>query len=256
MSFVPDMDQWVNTHFVDVPALIEIEVGPLAGKSVLDVGCGEMLISLGMLGRGAASVTALDIKPVAPLIEGATQRIEKAGFSIRDRLNHLNPMQYAGVKMPFPDNTFDIIVSWGVFEHITDVLGVLREIRRTLKPDGVSFIKVYPWFHSFYGSHLSDYTPESFSHLIYDRSQMRTIVEANVDSNPQLGADFVLGHLWEEYETLNGYSANMFYRAVKEAGFSRDVWKLISHVHDLSKAPPGVELSELMISGTETLLHK
>ncbi len=85
---------------------------------------------------------------------------------------------------------------------------------------------------------------------------MRKIVEANANSNPQLDRDFVLGHMWDEFTTLNGYSANMFYRAVKQAEFSSDVWKLISYQHDLSKAPPDNELSDLMISGTETILRK
>lgn len=60
----------------------------------------------------------------------------------------------------------------------------------------------------------------------------------------------------DEYLTLNRYSANMFYRDVKAAGFTRDVWTLLSHQRDLSDAPPGYELSDLIVNGTDTLLFK
>ena len=44
-----------------------------------------------------------------------------------------------------------------------------------------------------------------------------------------------------------------FHRA---AGFSRDIWTLISRQHDLTDAPPGYELSQLMVSGSDTILYK
>jgi SAM-dependent methyltransferase len=45
--------------------------------------------------------------------------------------------------IPFPDNTFDLIISDQVFEHVLEQHQALREIHRVLKPQGVS-IHVMP----------------------------------------------------------------------------------------------------------------
>jgi len=39
-------------------------------------------------------------------------------------------------KLPYPDNTFDEVYSYDLFEHLTNPLFFLRESKRVLKPDG------------------------------------------------------------------------------------------------------------------------
>jgi SAM-dependent methyltransferase len=41
-----------------------------------------------------------------------------------------------GVRLPFPDGSFDLAISFDVFEHIRDTDGHLREVRRVLVPGG------------------------------------------------------------------------------------------------------------------------
>jgi 2-polyprenyl-3-methyl-5-hydroxy-6-metoxy-1,4-benzoquinol methylase len=41
--------------------------------------------------------------------------------------------------LPFPDASFDVVVSFGVLEHVPNDSASLAEIRRILKPDGVFF---------------------------------------------------------------------------------------------------------------------
>jgi len=51
-------------------------------------------------------------------------------------------------KLPFADNNFDVITMLAVFEHIDGkkIIGVLREIRRTLKKGGVFVLTTpSPW---------------------------------------------------------------------------------------------------------------
>ena len=45
---------------------------------------------------------------------------------------------YDGHTIPFPDATFDVVFSSNVLEHIKDVNGMMIEIRRVLKVDGVA----------------------------------------------------------------------------------------------------------------------
>ena len=59
---------------------------------------------------------------------------------IAQRLFKLHPPEY---KIPFPDGHFDFIFSDQVFEHIVDRKPALLELKRVLKPDGLS-LHIFP----------------------------------------------------------------------------------------------------------------
>jgi SAM-dependent methyltransferase len=53
--------------------------------------------------------------------------------------------QVAGVELPFPEATFDVVISNHVIEHVGDAQAQSRhlaEIRRVMKPDGVGYLAV------------------------------------------------------------------------------------------------------------------
>lgn len=45
--------------------------------------------------------------------------------------------------MEFADNSFDVVVSHNVFEHLPDPVAVMREVARVLKPGGVAHIHTH-----------------------------------------------------------------------------------------------------------------
>jgi ubiquinone/menaquinone biosynthesis C-methylase UbiE len=47
---------------------------------------------------------------------------------------------YDGAILPFPSNSFDLVYSWFVFEHVPDAGQSLREIVRTMKPGALLFV--------------------------------------------------------------------------------------------------------------------
>lgn len=58
-------------------------------------------------------------------------------FSLNARPDHPRVQAIAGGRIPFPDGHFDVVFSNMVFEHVHDLAGVLAELKRVLKPDGV-----------------------------------------------------------------------------------------------------------------------
>ena len=63
------------------------------------------------------------------------------------QLFHLNlPINYQvgnAEKIDFPDDTFDVIYSFGVIHHTPDIQQAVGEIYRVLKPGGKIYIMIY-----------------------------------------------------------------------------------------------------------------
>lgn len=95
------------------------------GETVLDAGCGEGVLSWYLAERGA-KVTAIDISK--PNVENAQKFLEKKG--VQDRVT---VMQGDAEHLPFPDASFDWVVSSHVLEHLPDFDKGLSEIRRVTK---------------------------------------------------------------------------------------------------------------------------
>ncbi len=105
-------------------------VSPRADLKVLDLGCGYGNALLG-LSEDFTSVSGLDIED--DRVEWSARRVPGADVragSVTD--------------LPWPDDTFDLIVSTDVFEHVDHQLQEqgAREIARTLKPGGHAFVSV------------------------------------------------------------------------------------------------------------------
>jgi len=96
------------------------------GNSVLDVACGTGFGSNYLLNQDAMSVIGADYSDIA--IGYAHTRYSKKGlkFVIVD-----------AQQMPFPDNSFDTVVSMETIEHLPDYQAFLRECKRVLRPGGV-----------------------------------------------------------------------------------------------------------------------
>lgn len=76
-----------------------------------------------------------------------SKRLTESGYSVEaidiDSSNYSQDKvwpitNYDGEHIPFPDEYFDVVFSSNVLEHIPHVFDFQKEIRRVLKPDGVS----------------------------------------------------------------------------------------------------------------------
>jgi SAM-dependent methyltransferase len=71
-----------------------------------------------------------------------------------------------GENIPFSENTFDIVFSTNVLEHVQDPGRVLSEALRVLKPRGVLQI-IYPNYHSYFDGHYNIIHPPILSNNFF-----------------------------------------------------------------------------------------
>ena len=98
----------------------------LAGKRVLDIGCGIGGLDQVLIELGAAHVTAVDV--AAPLIALAQRRIADQRITFQT----IEPEK----PLPFADACFDVVFTKDAWLHVIDKPALLREVHRVLKPGG------------------------------------------------------------------------------------------------------------------------
>jgi len=113
----------------------------IEGSDLFSSGCGSAGDLLVMHQMGAKSVTGVEVDE--ELANLARIRLKSAGdvkFDIST---------YAGRKLPYDDDTFDIITSIHVVEHVGHVRLYLSELLRVLRPGGILFMdcpnRFYPY---------------------------------------------------------------------------------------------------------------
>ncbi len=83
---------------------------------------------------------------------------------------------YDGLKIPYKDESFDIITAYAVIEHVfpPDLDRVVKEIRRVLKKDGLLFIFKCPRTLS-YNEHLAKFIGIKAHDLLFSDKQVRDL---------------------------------------------------------------------------------
>ena len=154
---------------------------PMTEWDVLDVGCGYHFPQVALFHGRVARIEGLDIRRVFfrdPLARQLSLACSSLGVTralygtVYDRLyfteyfRHLQSLagraipfdslrltSYSGGRFPFPSESFDVVISSAVLEHVMDMDSFAHECARVLKPGG--FLDM--WWHSWYcpsGSHV------------------------------------------------------------------------------------------------------
>jgi ubiquinone/menaquinone biosynthesis C-methylase UbiE len=134
------------------PTMFETVPRELQGKKLLDLGCGPGIHAKEYCARGA-EVIGVDISE--EMIKIAKEQAPKATFLKADLL-----------KIPFPNNHFDIITSSYVLDHIEDLNYAATEILRVLKDNGEFIFTIpHPIINMFRDEKEGKYIP---SHYYFD----------------------------------------------------------------------------------------
>jgi ubiquinone/menaquinone biosynthesis C-methylase UbiE len=105
-----------------------------SGKKILEVGVGAGTDFL-QWARAGAIIYGIDLTEES--INHTNHRLELYGYKAED-------LKVADCEnLPYPDNYFDVVFSWGVIHHTPDTEKALNEIYRVCKKDGICKVMIY-----------------------------------------------------------------------------------------------------------------
>jgi ubiquinone/menaquinone biosynthesis C-methylase UbiE len=103
------------------------------GAELLEVGCG-MGDDTAQWAKRGLSVTAVDL--TEPAVECTKFRFKVCGLNGNILMGNAESLE-------FPDNSFDIVYSFGVLHHSPDTYKAIEEVRRLLRAGGLALIMLY-----------------------------------------------------------------------------------------------------------------
>jgi SAM-dependent methyltransferase len=206
-------DDTFRGKFVEVPQIISSwadSFGSLQGKRILDFGCGEGTIALGVAcNYGPKLVVGSDIN-----------REHRACRS--------NAASYAGLK-ELPANlqfeeihrgeisrheAFDFIYSWSTFEHIDQALmaEIIAGLRDKLSDPGHLLVQIAPLYYSPEGSHLWALDFRKWEHLTQQLDHIYSNLYTRLERS-------LAEALWSMFITLNKITAPKLVDEIVKYGF-------------------------------------
>lgn len=184
---------------------------PLANLEVLDLGCycGGKAVAWARR-YGTRKICGVDVLP--SMIEAASRLAFKYMVEAEFRVGFAE-------SIPFPDNSFDAIVSFDVLEHVRKVSQVLSECYRVLRRRGRAYLIFPPYFHPT-ENHLSLVTKTPCVHYLFSG---KTLARAHSEIVEQRKEHWYYRppdlQPWERCHGVNGTGVNEFDKLVKQSGF-------------------------------------
>ncbi|HEX5132757.1 MAG TPA: class I SAM-dependent methyltransferase [Candidatus Krumholzibacteria bacterium] len=182
----------------------------LAGRRVLDVGCGlgGKTVAYAECGARAVGLDILDAN-----VEQSRRYADGTGadvdFVVAD-----------AARIPVRDAAFDTVVANDAMEHFADPASALAEMARTVVKGGGIWIFFTPHYSPL-GSHLYDYVYTPWCHLLFTRAQLaaairRILAERSPDASTG-DVDARVAEIMQSYQSdLNHMSIHRFTAIVRK----------------------------------------
>jgi len=231
---------WFYIHFAHAARTIVSYIcgdSPLLKGHILDVGCGDGITDLGI---------ALRLAPQRLVGIDPFKGFERLPQILKD--NHLGHVRLPGNlefmaedanALPFPDDSFDAVISWGSVEHMAGgYRRALLEMRRVLKPDGLLFVTP-GLFYSNIGHHLGEFSDEPFFHLTKSHEEVRDLVlngePRRIDRSGHIATP---QEYWQWYNELNRITVPKFEEELRALDF--EPWRIALRVDQLVEYRKGM----------------
>jgi SAM-dependent methyltransferase len=243
-----DPQVWFHEHYNEaadqILEFLETDGRTLDGVKVTDIGAGDGIIDLGLANKGRPSMlVGYDVRPTD--VDALRRTAEAAG--VADAWPECLSFAESEVdRLPAPDQFFDVAVTWSVFEHVTHPVRMLSEISRVLRPGGVLFLQLWPFFYSEHGGHLWPHYDEPFPHLLRTDEEVRAYLVGRRATDPTRDAG-------DEYESLNRITLDDLQRALLRAELTTVKLELLTNAIHIPVALSHLPLSHLGIAGVKLL---
>ncbi len=188
------------------------------GKIVLDYGCGIGGKTIYYATRGPKLAIGVDFYRDHQI---AADYAKTKNLPLQFR--YLRKEHHA---IDLEDESVDVVVSSSVFEHLANVAGTLKEIRRILKPGGLLLNRWNP-YRTRHGSHLNAAIGVPFAHLLLSEKDLLSVCFVEFarrfrdSAHPRTTARYSINDfLREKYSLeLNFMSIKEMRASVPKAGF-------------------------------------
>jgi ubiquinone/menaquinone biosynthesis C-methylase UbiE len=135
LSFDPEVSRQVEAVYgtpdvVEQRRVVRAALALRAGDRVLDVGVGPGLLAAEMAAEVGPTGRICGIDVSDSMLAIASTRVEVPDGP------RIELEQASATRIPYPAESFDVVVSTQVFEYLEDVAGALDEVRRVLRPAG------------------------------------------------------------------------------------------------------------------------
>ena len=151
--------------------------------NILDAGCGFGGTLLAVA-KNFPDAQCVGIDMSDPLLEMARQTAVSDGLEERVQFEKADVQE-----IPYPDDSFDVLISTNVLHHVADPLAMLHEIERVLAPEGMLYIA------DIRRSWLAGLFDKAFREAMDYGEVLSLLYEAGLPREP-----FVSGFLWWRYE--------------------------------------------------------
>lgn len=235
LSWKRGAQDWFFKHFdhaARTTASYLLGDSPLLRGRILDVGCGDGITDLGLALRWQPQ-ELVGIDPFR-----GYERLPQIACDARlpaDALPaNLRFLPASANAIPFADDHFDVVVSWGSLEHIVGGYAqALAEIRRVLRPGGL--LMAHPGlYYSDVGNHLGEFRfaqEEPYVHLKRSREWLRErVLASEPERMDRCGDDATPAQYWQWFTELNPITVHGFEQELRAAGF--EPWRVALRTHD------------------------
>jgi len=241
-----------------------LDDSPLLKGKILDVGCGDGITALGVFLRKRPQLfVGIDLEGN---FSELPRMMRENGLSLDTLPENLVLRQLDANRLPYPDNYFDVVLSWASLEHIAGGhLQTLKEIKRVLKDGGLFFLHPGLYYANF-GHHLGEFTSEPFAHLQKSPEELKKIV---LSAQPQYmdrgGITYSPTDFLRYYSELNKITVSSIERELRMLNFEfkkvavREE-DLVTYTPELQKYPiqdlTTRELYMTVINRKSTIVHE
>ena len=156
-------------------------------------------------GKGLAG--SLATAPMHKLYAGYYRRLRQLSSQNLDETCQ-DLVNYGGTRFPFADDSFDIVMSNAVLEHVADVKSVLEEAPRVTKPSGIGY-HLWHNYLSLSGGHAleSETISRPWGHLL-DNVEAKSVRPFIITSLNRLPPNEMLDLLSSVYEHIGSYGVD------------------------------------------------